>query len=80
MSISWATNLLHFHRNKVFKSKFCILTFDLATDLATFKILGEFFLNHLVTLDPINVCSMTSHLLDSYLCMSQALKPDALIQ
>jgi hypothetical protein len=42
MSISWATNLLHFHRNKVFKCKFCILTlFGLATVLATFQNIGR---------------------------------------
>ncbi len=41
---SWATNLLHFHQNKVFESKFCILTlFGLATVLATFKNIGRFF-------------------------------------
>ncbi len=45
------SNLLHFHRNKMFKSKFYILNY-LAWLLfwLLFKILGEFFPNHLVTL------------------------------
>jgi hypothetical protein len=46
MPIPWATNLLHFHLNKLFKKKVC----NLATVLATFKKIGRFFPNHLVTL------------------------------
>ncbi len=40
MAIPWATNLLHFHVNKLFKHMFCNLAFGLAI----------FFPNHLVTL------------------------------
>jgi hypothetical protein len=44
MSISWATNSLHFHQNKVFKSKFCILAlFGLVTVFTTFQNIGRFF-------------------------------------
>jgi hypothetical protein len=51
MSISRATNILHFHRNKVLKSELCILAlFGTATVLATFQNIGQFFPNHLVTL------------------------------
>jgi hypothetical protein len=44
MDIPWATNLLHFHQNKLFKNMFCILAlYGLATVLATFKRIGQFF-------------------------------------
>jgi hypothetical protein len=48
-----ATSLLHFQLKKMFKNRVCILgLFGLATLLATFqKILGNFFPNHLVTLN-----------------------------
>jgi hypothetical protein len=41
---SWATNLLHFHLNKLFKNMVCILElFSLATVLATFQKIGRIF-------------------------------------
>ncbi len=47
------SNLLHFHQNKVFKSKLYILNYLAWLQFQLlFKILGEFFPNHLVTLLP----------------------------
>jgi hypothetical protein len=47
----WATNLLQFDSNKLFKNMFCILVlFGLAAVLATFQKIGQFFPNNLVTL------------------------------
>jgi len=46
----WATNLLHFHLNKLFKMVSNLALFCLATYLATFQKIGRFFPNHLVTL------------------------------
>jgi hypothetical protein len=48
MTIPWATNLLHFHLNKLFKKWLAL--FCLATVLSTFQKIGRFFPNHLVTL------------------------------
>jgi hypothetical protein len=45
MAIPWATDLLHCHLNKLFKKRVC----SLATVLATFPTIGQFFPNHLVT-------------------------------
>ncbi len=50
MAKPWATNLLHFHLNKLFKKWFLIWHYFLATYLATFQKIGRFFPNHLVTL------------------------------
>jgi len=51
MTIPWATNLLHFHLNKLFKKGVRNLAlFCLATVSATFQKIGRFFPNHLVTL------------------------------
>jgi hypothetical protein len=51
MAVPLATNLLHFHLNKLFKNVFCILAFFvLVAVLATFQKIGQFFPNHLVTL------------------------------
>jgi hypothetical protein len=44
MAVPWASNLLHFHLNKLFKNVFCILAlFGLAAGLATFQNIGRFF-------------------------------------
>jgi hypothetical protein len=44
MSIPWATNILHFHLNKLFEKGFVIwVLFCLATVLATFQNTGRFF-------------------------------------
>jgi hypothetical protein len=44
MAVPLATNLLHFHLNKLFKSVFCILAlFGLAAVLATFQKNGRFY-------------------------------------
>ncbi len=45
-----ATNLLHFHLNKLFKMVSNLALFCLANYLATIKKIGWFFPNHLVTL------------------------------
>jgi hypothetical protein len=50
MTIHWATNLLQLHLNKLFKKLFVIWHYFLATVLATFQKIGQFFPNHLVTL------------------------------
>jgi hypothetical protein len=51
MAVPWDTNLLHFDSNKLFKNVFCILVlFGLADVLATFQKIGQFFPNHLATL------------------------------
>jgi hypothetical protein len=50
MSIPWATNLLHFHPNKLFKKWFLIWHFVWQMFWLLFKKLGDFFPNHLVTL------------------------------
>jgi hypothetical protein len=51
MAIPWATILVDFHQNKLFKNMFCIVVlFGFASVLAPFQKLGEFFPNHLVTL------------------------------
>ncbi len=45
MVVPWATNLLCFHLNKVFKNVFCILELlGLAAVLAIFQKIGWFFL------------------------------------
>jgi hypothetical protein len=54
MAIPWATNLLHFHLNKPSN----LALFCLATVLVTFKKMGLFFPNHLVTL---NLCLYDDH-------------------
>jgi hypothetical protein len=44
MAVPWATHLLHFHLNKLFRNVFCILAlFGLATVLATFQKIGQFY-------------------------------------
>ncbi len=44
MAAPWATNLLHFDSNRLFKNVFCILVlFGLADVLATFQKIGQFF-------------------------------------
>jgi hypothetical protein len=44
MEIPLATNLIHFHLNKLFKNMVCILElFCLATVLATFQKIGQIF-------------------------------------
>jgi len=46
MAVPLATNVLHFHLNKLFKNVFCILAlFGLAAVLATFQKIGQFFSN-----------------------------------
>ncbi len=52
MSVPWATNLFHFHLNKLFKNVFCISAlFGLVFWFwLLFKKIGCFFPNHLVTL------------------------------
>jgi hypothetical protein len=50
MAIPWATNLFHFHPNKLFKMVSNLALLCLATVLATFKKIGSFFPNYLVTL------------------------------
>ena len=53
MAIPWATNLLHGQLNKLFKKMVSNLAlFYVATYLATFQKIGQFFPNHLVTLHP----------------------------
>jgi hypothetical protein len=51
MAVPWASNLLHFRLNKLFKKVFCIWHY-LAWRLfwLLFKKLGDVFPNHLVTL------------------------------
>ncbi len=52
MAMPWATNLLHFHLNKLFKKIVSNLAlFCLETYLVTFQKIGQFFENHLVTLN-----------------------------
>jgi hypothetical protein len=42
MAIPWATNLLHFHLDELFKNMVCILALlGLATVLATFQKIGQ---------------------------------------
>jgi hypothetical protein len=48
MAIPWATNLLHFHLNKLLEMVSNLALFCLATYLATFQKIGQFFPNHLV--------------------------------
>jgi hypothetical protein len=44
MATYWATNLLHFHLNKLFKNMVCIVAlFGLATVLATFQKIWPIF-------------------------------------
>jgi hypothetical protein len=50
MAIPLATNLLHFHLNKLFKMVSNLALFCLAIYLATYQKMGNFFLNNLVTL------------------------------
>jgi len=41
MAVPWATNLLYFHLNKLFKNVFCILElFGLAAVLVSFQKIG----------------------------------------
>jgi hypothetical protein len=54
MAILWATNLLHFHLNMSLKKVSNVALFCLATVSTTFKKIGRFFPNHLVTLLPIH--------------------------
>jgi hypothetical protein len=61
MAIPWATNLLHFHINKLFNFVNLAL-FCLATVLATFIKTGRFFPNHLVTLFGTDKCWILSRL------------------
>ncbi len=57
MAIPWATNLLHFHLNKLFKNgfKFGIILFGYFK-----KELGDFFPTHLVTLVVTNTSAYSS--------------------
>jgi len=51
MAIPLATNLLHFHRNKLFKKWFLIWHYFVWQLIwLLFKKMGDFFPNHLVTL------------------------------
>jgi hypothetical protein len=52
MAVAWATNLFHFHLNKLFKNVFCILAlFGLVIWFwLLFKKLGDFLPYYLVTL------------------------------
>jgi hypothetical protein len=51
MAIPWATNLLHFHLNKLFKKGFLIWHYFVWQLIwLLFKKLGDFFPNLLVTL------------------------------
>jgi hypothetical protein len=51
MAIPWATILVHFHQNKLFKTCFALwYYFALNLFWLIFKTLGEFFPNHLVNL------------------------------
>jgi hypothetical protein len=49
MPIPWATNLIHFHLNRLLKMVSNLALFCLATVLATFQKIGQFFPNHLVS-------------------------------
>jgi hypothetical protein len=66
MAIPWATNLLHFHLNRLLKNGFNLALFCLATVLATFQKIGRFFPNRLVTLDTNKYKSMGITLIFSF--------------
>jgi hypothetical protein len=67
MAIPWATNLLHFHLNKLFEKGFVIwVLFCLAAVLATFQNTGRFFSKasghpaiNQMTVHPFFVCQMS---------------------
>jgi hypothetical protein len=56
MALPWATNVLHFHLNKLFKKWFLIWRYFVWQLIwLLFKKLGDFFPNHVVTLDVVSV-------------------------